>query len=53
MVIRSYGGMLARSYGRTVTKTKFSRIDGLPYFITNGAPRDCLRHAELRYYVMC
>ena len=27
-----------RSYGRTVNKTKFSRIDGLPYFLNYGAP---------------
>ena len=25
--------------GRTVTKTKFSRIDGLPYFLNYGALR--------------
>ena len=25
--------------GRTVTKNKFSRTDGLPYFLTNGALR--------------
>ena len=29
-----------RSYGLTVTKTKFSRIDGLlPYFLNYDAPR--------------
>ena len=27
-----------RSYGLTVSKTKFSRTDGLPYFLTHGAP---------------
>ena len=35
--------------GRTVTKTKFSRIDGLPYFLIYGAPRVRLLRAELRY----
>ena len=30
-----YGGV----DGRTVTKTKFPRIDGLPYFLNYGAPR--------------
>ena len=24
-------------YGHTVTKTKFSRVDGLPYFLNYGA----------------
>ena len=33
------GRTVVRSYGRTVTKTKFSRIDGLPYFHNYGAPR--------------
>ena len=33
--ISIHGGV----YGRTVTKTKFSRIDGLPYFLNCGAPR--------------
>ena len=31
-----------RTYGRSMTsgyKTKISRIDGLPYFLNNGAPR--------------
>ena len=28
-----------QSYGRTVTKTKFACIDGLPYFLNYGAPR--------------
>ena len=31
--------MAGRTYGRTVTKTKFSRKGGLPYFVTHGAPR--------------
>ena len=33
--------------GRTVTKT--TRTDGLPYFLTNGAPRARLLRAELLY----
>ena len=33
------GRTVVRLYGRTVTKTKFSRIDGLPYFLNCGAPR--------------
>ena len=37
-------------YGCTVTKTKFSRIDGLPYFLTYGTPLARLRRAELCYY---
>ena len=36
-----------RSYGRTVAKTKFSRIDGLPYFLNYGAPRARLRRNVL------
>ena len=35
---RSYGRTVVRSYGLTVSKTKFSRTDGLPYFLTHGAP---------------
>ena len=31
--VRTYG----RAYGDVMTK--FSRIDGLPYFLINGAPR--------------
>ena len=33
--------------GRTVVKTKFSRTDGLAYFLTRGA-----RRAELRYHII-
>ena len=32
------GWMDVRSYGSTVTKTNISRTDGLPYFLTHGAP---------------
>ena len=38
-----------RSYGRTVTKTKLPRTDGLPYFLTHGAMRVRLRRKTLRY----
>ena len=31
------GRTIVWSYCRTVTKTKFSRIDGLPYFLNYGA----------------
>ena len=40
-------GADGRTYGRSCRhgyKTKFSHIDGLPYFLNYGAPR-----AELRY----
>ena len=33
------GGVGVRTVGRKVTKTKFSRTDGLPYVLTHGAPR--------------
>ena len=32
-----------------MTIAKFSPTHGLPYFLTNGAPRAHLRRAELRY----
>ena len=34
-------GVDGRTYGRAYgdVMTKFSRIDGLPYFLINGAPR--------------
>ena len=32
-------GIHGGKYGRTVTKTKFSRTDKIPYFLTCGAPR--------------
>ena len=43
-----------RTYGRTVTKIKFSRIDVLPYFLNYGALRappllPMVRTPELRY----
>ena len=34
-----------------LTKSKFSRTDGLPYFFTHGALRKCLWCAELRYKI--
>ena len=41
MVTLAYmkGWTVVRLCGLTVTKTKFSHTDGLPYFLTNGAPR--------------
>ena len=43
-----HGGADGRTYVRTFMthgyKTKFSHIDGLPYFLSYGAPR-----VELRY----
>ena len=35
-VVQSYGRTVV---SRTVTKTKFSRIDGLSYFLNYDAPR--------------
>ena len=40
--------MGGRTGGRT-TKTNFSRRDGLPYYLTHGAPRARLLRAELRF----
>ena len=43
-------GRDVRAYDvHTVTIAKFSPTHGLPYFLTNGAPRAHLRRAELRY----
>ena len=36
--ISIHGGVDERTVVRTVNKTKFSRIDGLPYFLNYGAP---------------
>ena len=38
-----------KSYGLTVTETKFSRTDGSPKFLSHGAPRARLWRTELRY----
>lgn len=40
----TYGRMVGRSYGDV--KTKISRMDGLPYFFSNGAPLKKKRTAE-------
>ena len=42
------GWTVVLSYGRTVTKTKFSPTDGLSNFLSHGALRELPRLAELR-----
>ena len=41
MEVRTVGRTVGRSVGRSYDDviTKISRMDGLPYFLSNGAPR--------------
>ena len=47
MILVTLAYMKGWTCGSTVTKTKFSRTDRLPYFHTNGDPH---MHVELHYY---
>ena len=38
--------------GRMVTKTQFSRIDGLPYFLNYGDPHACARSSAINITYM-